>query len=84
MRSHFEIAVKDHPDHDIRIVFRKGGRLGPNAFALPGGTIIFTDEMIMLSEHDDELLAVLIHEIGHVVHRNGMRTIIQDSSKQQG
>jgi predicted Zn-dependent protease len=60
-------------------MFRKGNGLGANAFALPDGTIIFTDEMVALSEHDDELAGVLVHEIGHVVHRHGMRTVIQDS-----
>jgi len=68
-----------HSDDTLEIMFRKGGRIGPNAFALPSGTIIFTDEMIHIAEHDDELLAVLSHEIGHIVHRHGMRTLIQDS-----
>ena len=60
-------------------MFRKGGKIGPNAFALPSGTIVFTDEMIQIAERDDELSAVLLHEIGHIVHRHSMRTLIQDS-----
>lgn len=53
--------------------------MGPNAFALPDGTILFTDEMVQIAEQDDELLTILAHEIGHVIHRHGMRTLIQDS-----
>jgi len=77
--SHFEPALQQHPDMDLAIRFRKGGRLGPNAFALPDGTILFTDEMVLTAEDDDELTAVLAHEIGHVVHRHGMRRLVQDS-----
>ena len=79
LMEHFRPVVTDHPSYELKIQFRKGGRVGPNAFALPGGTIIFTDEMVRMAEHDDELLAVLAHEIGHIVHRHGMRRVIQDS-----
>jgi len=77
--THFEPVLKHHPDAHLSIHFRKGGRLGPNAFALPDGTILFTDEMVLTAEDDDELTAVLAHEIGHVVHRHGMRRLVQDS-----
>ncbi|MCF8062859.1 MAG: M48 family metallopeptidase [Deltaproteobacteria bacterium] len=79
LRNHFRPILQDHPEHDFTILFRKGGRLGPNAFALPDGTILFTDEMVRIAGHDDELAAVLTHEIGHVVHRHGMRRVVQDS-----
>ena len=77
--KHFQPAIGHHSNYKLTILFRNGGPLGPNAFALPDGTIIFTDEMVRLAKHDDELLAVLIHEIGHVVYRHGMRSVIQDS-----
>jgi len=77
--KHFQPAMEMHSGYTLEIVFRKGGRIGPNAFALPNGAIVFTDEMIQIAEHDDELLAVLTHEIGHIVHRHGMRSLIQDS-----
>jgi len=77
--AHFQPVVQNHPKEKLTIQFRKGGKIGPNAFALPDGTILFTDEMVKLARHDDELLAVLVHEIGHVVQRHGMRTLIQDS-----
>lgn len=77
--AHFQPAVTNHSDCMLAIEFRQGGPIGPNALALPDGTIVFTDEMIKLAANDDELLAVLVHEIGHVVHRHGMRILIQDS-----
>lgn len=77
--NHFQQLVDTHGDLGLKIYFRKGGSLGPNAFALPNGLIIFTDEMVQMAEHDDELLTVLAHEVGHVVYRHGMRTVIQDS-----
>lgn len=59
------------------IVFRHAGM--PNAFALPGGTIVITDEMVDAVGSNDELLAVLAHEIGHVRGRHAMRMALQDS-----
>ena len=79
LQSHFQPLIQEHPGLHLQILFRSGGRLGANAFALPGGAIVFTDEMVKLAGNDDELLAVLAHETGHVAHRHGIRRIIQDS-----
>jgi Zn-dependent protease with chaperone function len=79
VRTHLDKALKEHARFNIKVLFRKGEKLGPNAFALPGGLILMTDELILLAEHDDEVLAILAHEIGHVVHQHGMRRIVQDS-----
>ena len=77
--KHFQPVIDSHADYQLTVLFRKGGAIGPNAFALPDGTIIFTDEMVRIAGHDDELLAILVHEVGHVIHRHAMRTVIQDS-----
>lgn len=66
-------------DHDYRLEFRVGGRLGPNAIALPSGIVILTDELVALAEHDDELAAVLAHEVGHARNRHALRALIQNS-----
>lgn len=79
LKAQFQPLVTAHAEHGVNIIFRKGNSLGANAFALPDGTIIFTDEMVELAEQDQELSAVLAHEIGHVVQRHGMRSIVQDS-----
>ena len=59
------------------LLFRHAGM--PNAFALPGGAIVVTDEMVNAVRSDDELFAVLAHEIGHVRGRHAMRLVLQDS-----
>ncbi len=64
---------------DIKLLFRGGGPLGPNALALPGGTIIFTDEIIDLADNDGELAAIFIHELGHVAGNHGLRNLIQST-----
>jgi len=49
---------------------------GFNALALPDGTVVILDGLLeTLTE--DEALAVLGHEIGHVVHRHGMDNVMR-------
>lgn len=64
---------------NIRINFRHCKDVGPNAFALPSGIIVFTDDMVKLAKHDNELIGVFAHEVGHVHNRHIMRHILQDS-----
>lgn len=64
----------------VQVVFRDAaGTIGPNALALPAGTVIFTDQFVQRAQHDEELVGVLAHEIGHVVHRHAMRASMQSS-----
>ena len=62
-----------------RVIFRKSEALGPNAMALPSGTIVVTDELVALAKADEEIIAVLAHEAGHVVRRHGLRQLFQNS-----
>lgn len=57
--------------------FRKSPVIGPNAFALPGGYVVLTDELVALSKNNDELVAVLTHELGHVKKRHALRQALQ-------
>jgi Zn-dependent protease with chaperone function len=77
--AHFAPAIAENKNLNIRVQFRGGGSIGANAFALPDGTVIFTDEIVHLAHNDNELLAVLAHEIGHVKYRHGLRATIQGS-----
>ena len=66
-------------NYHYRILFRKSDKIGANAFALPSGIIVFTDDMVKLAKDDRELLAVLAHEMGHVEERHTLRHVLQDS-----
>jgi Zn-dependent protease with chaperone function len=61
------------------VEFRGGGFLGANAFALPGGVVVITDELVEVLGSDDRIGAVMAHEVGHLEHRHGTRTLLQDS-----
>lgn len=65
---------------DYTLVFRASPRIGANAFALPDGTIVMTDELVALAQHDDEILGVLAHECGHVRKRHTLRSVLQNSA----
>lgn len=53
-------------------------KIGPNAFALPGGVMVMTDELVELVNRDEQIIVgVLAHELGHVHGRHGMRMLIQ-------
>jgi Zn-dependent protease with chaperone function len=74
----FLASVGESPDR--RIIFRSAPGIGANAMALPSGVIVFTDDIIHLATNDDQLLAVLAHECGHVHYRHGLRGILQQSA----
>lgn len=59
--------------------FRDGGPVGANALALPDGSIVLTDQLVKLAAHDEEILGVLAHELGHIDRRHGLRMLIQGS-----
>ena len=48
-----------------------------NAFAAPGGLILVTRGMVRCCEDEDELAAVLAHEICHVEKKHGLSAIKQ-------
>src|SRR4029077_8180815 len=48
-----------------------------NAFALPGGHIYAFQGLIDRAQTPDEVAGVLAHEMGHVAHRDGTRTVLQ-------
>jgi predicted Zn-dependent protease len=49
----------------------------PNAFALPGGRIYVLRGLLDRAQSQDEVMGVLAHEVGHVVHRHGLRKVFQ-------
>ena len=79
LRERFAKAVRLSHSGDppaYQLLFRQS-TVGPNAFALPGGTMVMTDELVDLLKDDDVVMGVLGHELGHVTHRHGMRQLVQ-------
>jgi predicted Zn-dependent protease len=48
-----------------------------NALSCPGGTILVTRGMVLKAQNEEELSAILAHEIGHVSNRDGSKAIQQ-------
>ncbi len=69
-------------DHTrYRLAFYHSEPLGANAFALVNGQVIVTDDLVtLLADHPDAINAVLLHEIGHVYHRHGLRLTAQSAA----
>jgi Zn-dependent protease with chaperone function len=61
------------------LIVESSKKIGPNAFALPNGSIIVTDQIIEKTEDFEELSAVLLHEVGHIYHNHSMERIITNS-----
>jgi Zn-dependent protease with chaperone function len=81
LRQRFDTMTHKLEDGShYRLEFRAGKKIGANALALPSGIIIVTDELVELAANDDEVIAVLAHEIGHLVHRHSVRLVMQDSA----
>ena len=53
--------------------------MGANALALPGGSIVVTDGLVQLAENDEQIMAALAHEMGHVDYQHGLRSALQNS-----
>jgi Zn-dependent protease with chaperone function len=58
------------PEISTSILFRGSILLAPNAFALPVGTIVITDELVALADYDEEIPAIYLHEVGHIKHKH--------------
>ncbi len=63
-----------------KLVFRNGRRIGANALALPGGTVLVTDQLVARMASPDEVTAALAHELGHIAHRHTMRQMLEQSA----
>jgi Zn-dependent protease with chaperone function len=67
-------AQSPHGAGAYNLNFRDGGLIGPNAFALPDGTLVITDQLVELAGGDTEMIiGVLAHEIGHVELEHSLR-----------
>jgi Zn-dependent protease with chaperone function len=65
---------------EYQLLFRQGSLTGANAFALPDGTVVVTDELVELAARDGMVAAVLLHEIGHVVERHSVQNLVRHAA----
>lgn len=81
IRNDFDRLRRELPlTNYYHLEFRASKGFGANAFAFPGGTIVITDDMVNAAESQEEVLAVLAHEIGHVELRHTLRSLLQNSA----
>ena len=80
LAQRFADLLEPSEDASVRIAFRHAPKIGANAFALPGGTIVFTDQLVALVGDEREFLAVAAHELGHERHRHTLRQALQGSA----
>lgn len=78
LQTKFQALAASYRDLPLHLVFRHAGF--PNAFALPDGTIVVTDELVYLADSDEQVLAVLCHEVGHLYHRHALRMALESST----
>src|SRR5262245_11776355 len=69
LRSIGERVVKHLPPTRLRFQFFLVDLPEANAFVLPGGRIYVSRKMVAFAQSEDELAAVIAHEIGHLVAR---------------
>lgn len=83
LRQRFRQLVKQvatNPER-YRLYLADSPSLGANALALPAGSVVATDQLVQqLGANSDELMAVLLHEIGHVEQQHGIKMMAQSTS----
>ncbi len=80
MKKLFEDLTANYESIDFELKMAATEKMGPNAFALPAGRIYFTDSLYeLLKENPGEIQAVLLHEMGHVVHKHGLKAAVQQA-----
>jgi Zn-dependent protease with chaperone function len=63
------------------LAFRLGRTIiGANALALPGGTVVITDQLVLAMDSVEATAAVLAHEIGHEARRHAMQELLASSA----
>ncbi len=68
-----------HGTPGVRLAFYEAKAIGANAFALPGGTIVLTDDLARALPDDDAFIAVMAHELGHQASHHVLRQVLRSS-----
>ena len=74
------LALPDGGSVAWSLAFRSAPTLGPNALTLPDDTIVLLDELTQMLDNDEQVMAVLGHELGHARHHHALRLLLQGSA----
>lgn len=67
------VAVCDRTDIEYHFTVIESDQI--NAFAAPGGYVYFYTGLLRIMDNESELVAVMAHEISHVVARHGIKRL---------
>ncbi len=67
-------AIPDNPGYAFEVQLISSDQV--NAVAFPGGQIVVYSGLLAAAGSAEEVAGVLAHEIGHVLHRDGLRQLI--------
>lgn len=80
LQMQFKSIITGLPrEKELQLLFRDAPGMGANAFALPNGNIVMTDDLVELAKNDDQLVSVMAHEVGHHEHRHGIRQTLESA-----
>ena len=75
-------AASPHPEWEWQFTLIENDE--PNAFALPGGKVGVNTGLFQVAKNDDQLAAVIGHEVAHAVARHGAERMSQQVLMQAG
>jgi predicted Zn-dependent protease len=75
-------AASPHPEWDWQFTVFQDDE--PNAFALPGGKVGVNTGLFQVAKNDDQLAAVIGHEVAHAIARHGAERMSQQILLQTG
>jgi predicted Zn-dependent protease len=75
-------AASPQPDWDWQFTVIEDDE--PNAFALPGGKVGVNTGLFQVAQNDDQLAAVMGHEVAHAIARHGAERMSQQVLMQAG
>ena len=64
---------------EVRLRFYTAPAIGANAFAMPDGSVVFTDALMKELPDDQAFMAVVAHELGHQAHHHLLREVLRNS-----
>lgn len=75
--QHFVQGIHGLPE--VRLRFYTAPAIGANAFAMPDGSVVFTDALMKELPDDQAFMAVVAHELGHQAHHHLLREVLRSS-----